>query len=597
MKKILLLLVIVLAFSLPSSLQAQNLLTNPGFETWTNANQPTGWAITGNIANYKKNTTQFNEGAASCVINATATTTIAQTVAVTAGKTYTLKLSYYYHATTGNGLRMLCRFRNASNKVLKTSVDDSIAINGSGTNVAFFPKVVGSWITYTYDIVAPVDATTFNFNLSVASGSSVSIDNCGYTPNTSPTIYPSKTSLTGFTYAPGNGPSAQQTFNIRASNLTRNLTITPPADYEISVNSGSSFVATPTITIANSEGLITSTPIYVRLKAGLAINNYVENITFTATGATSQYVLLTGSVVVAPVTITPSVTTLTGFTYAEGSGPSPEKSFTISGSNLTAGIVVTAPTGYEISLVSGLYSGATTFTIPQSGGTISTITVYLRLKSGLTVGTYNGNLTLASTGGTTKTIALTGTVTVASGLTVSTSSLSGFSYYWGGGPSAIQSFTVSGTALSTFIIVTPPAEFEISTEAESSFTAVSYLILPQVGTSTTLYVRLQSGLAVSSYTGNISLVSGSYSKTVSLNGIILLTDENKDVSNNGSRIYSKDNEIIVEGTANNEIISIYNLVGIKLKSVKSIGDKLTIPMNQKSVYLVKTANKTVKIAL
>jgi len=597
MKKILLLLVIVLAFSFTSSLQAQNLVTNPGFETWTNANQPTGWTITGNTVNYQKNTTQFNEGTASCVINATATTTIAQTIAITAGKTYSLKLSYYYHATTGNGLRMICSFRNASNKVVKTSVDDSIAINGSGTNATFFSKVVGAWKTYTYDIVAPVGATSFYFNLGIAASSSVSIDNFGLTANTTPTIYPSKTTLTGFTYISGNGPSTQQTVNIRASNLTGNLTITPPADYEISVNSGTSFVATPTITIANAGGLITATPIYARLKAGLAINNYNENITFTAAGATTQYVSLTGTVVVAPVTITPSVTTLTGFTYIEGSGPSTEKSFTVSGTGLTAGIVVTAPTGYEISLISGLYSGATTFTIPQAGGNISTTTVYLRLKSGLATATYNGNLTLASTGGTTKTIALTGSVTVVPGLIVSSTSLPEFSYYLGGGPSAIQSFTVSGTALSTFIIVTPPSGFEISTETGSLFSPVSYLVLPQAGALTTLYVRLQSGLSVSSYTGNISLVSGSYSKTIALNGVVLLTDENENVSNIGSKIYSNGNNIIVEGTTNNEIVSIYNLVGMKLKSVQSIGDKLTIPVNSGSVYLVKTANRTVKVVL
>ena len=110
-------------------------------------------------------------------------------------------------------------------------------------------------------------------------------------------------------------------------------------------------------------------------------------------------------------TLSTSTTSLTGFTYQEGSGPSAAQSFSVSGSYLTANITVTAPTNYEVSKSSGSgYASSVTFT--QSSGSVSAQTVYVRLKSGLSAGTYNGSsITISSTGATNKTISLSGSVT------------------------------------------------------------------------------------------------------------------------------------------------------------------------------------------
>ena len=112
--------------------------------------------------------------------------------------------------------------------------------------------------------------------------------------------------------------------------------------------------------------------------------------------------------------ITCATTSLSGFTYQEGSGPSAAQSFSVSGSYLTANITVTAPTNYEVSKSSG--SGyASSVTLTQSSGSVSATTVYVRLKSGLSAGTYSSaNVTIASTGATSKTIALSGSVTTTS---------------------------------------------------------------------------------------------------------------------------------------------------------------------------------------
>jgi len=64
-----------------------------------------------------------------------------------------------------------------------------------------------------------------------------------------------------------------------------------------------------------------------------------------------------------------------------------------------------------------------------------------------------------------------------------------------------------------------------------------------------------------------------------------------------SKVYSNPSSIIVEGTSAGEMVTVYNLIGTKLQTIQSQGERLVLPMNQKGVYLVKTANKTVKLIL
>ena len=112
-----------------------------------------------------------------------------------------------------------------------------------------------------------------------------------------PTISLSESTLTGFTYESGNGPSPEQSFTAEGTNLTVDITITPPTDYEISTGTGGSFVATDPITLTQSGGTVGTTSIYVRLKSGLSAGDYnSEEIMASSTDATSQTVTCSGSV-------------------------------------------------------------------------------------------------------------------------------------------------------------------------------------------------------------------------------------------------------------------------------------------------------------
>ena len=104
------------------------------------------------------------------------------------------------------------------------------------------------------------------------------------------------------------------------------------------------------------------------------------------------------------------------FTYAYNAGPSASQSFTISGSNLGADLVVTAPENYEVcKTADGTYTRTIRYT--PSDGAVANTTAYIRLAAGLNVGTYNyaaaSGLQVTSTGAKTRTAALNGSVTKA----------------------------------------------------------------------------------------------------------------------------------------------------------------------------------------
>jgi hypothetical protein len=163
MKKITLLLSFI-ACVLVSQAQT-NLLTNPGFETWTNGTAPDGWTMgTATFATVSASTTLFSEGAKSFKVTAAAanggTYTVSQIVPVTVGKTYTVKMSYYIETGDGTDARIWSDWCNVAttNTYATLSHADSVLLMGPGGGAAYFPDVKGAWHEYTCDVTAP--ATT-----------------------------------------------------------------------------------------------------------------------------------------------------------------------------------------------------------------------------------------------------------------------------------------------------------------------------------------------------------------------------------------------------------------------------------------------------
>jgi RHS repeat-associated protein len=89
--------------------------------------------------------------------------------------------------------------------------------------------------------------------------------------------------------------------------------------------------------------------------------------------------------------------TLSALTTTYGTA-SAFSSFSVAGANLTDDVVISAPSGFEISKTSGGSSGyATTQTLTPVSGTISATIIYVRLAANTPFGTYSGNITVVST--------------------------------------------------------------------------------------------------------------------------------------------------------------------------------------------------------
>ncbi len=96
---------------------------------------------------------------------------------------------------------------------------------------------------------------------------------------------------------------------------------------------------------------------------------------------------------------TPAITatgTLAAVGTTYGAASAVPSSFNVSGVNLTSGILVTPPGGFEVSLTAG-NGYAPSFTIPGTG-TITSTPVFLRLAATTTAGSYSGNITCSSAG-------------------------------------------------------------------------------------------------------------------------------------------------------------------------------------------------------
>ena len=134
-----------------------------------------------------------------------------------------------------------------------------------------------------------------------------------------------------------------------------------------------------------------------------------STVTLTASGAQVRMTKVTVTTAAAGPSITTSVSSLSDVGYSTADFSQQVKSFTVSGSSLTADVTVTAPTNYEVCKTeNGTYASSVSFT--PTSGTLTASTVYVRLASGKAAGNYSGNVECTSTDATTKNVAVSGSV-------------------------------------------------------------------------------------------------------------------------------------------------------------------------------------------
>lgn len=263
-------------------------------------------------------------------------------------------------------------------------------------------------ISHTVTGLNITDGSTFwirwtDFN-AYGSDDGLAVDDFSLTPTLSGTTEPllaiNPATLSGFSYITGTGPSDAQSYKLSGSNLDPSdgdITVTASTDYEVSTDN---LNFSSDLNISYTAGSLTETDIYVRLKSGLAIGNYDnEIISNSGGGAVTKNVTVNGSVIPSA-SLSTSVNELNGFYYVFNSGPSISKSFTVDGTGLTpssGSVTVDGSGSYEVSDDDVNFSGS--ININYTDGSFSSKTVYVRLKSALTSGNYNNEMITVSGGG------------------------------------------------------------------------------------------------------------------------------------------------------------------------------------------------------
>lgn len=192
---------------------------------------------------------------------------------------------------------------------------------------------------------------------------------------------------------------------------------------------------------------------------------------------------VTFTITINPNVSTPTITggTVTGTISACAGSPSASpyiEQFDVLGSDLTADVTVTAPTGFEVSLSANSGYGSSVI-ISQVNGNVNNITVYVRSSASAAAGSITGNVVLSSKGATDQNIPVTGTVNTAPTVNaVSNQTLTS------GSPT--QSINFTGTATSySWTNDNPSIGLSANGNGDiNSFTAVNSSTIPVTATIT-----------------------------------------------------------------------------------------------------------------
>jgi hypothetical protein len=330
------------------------------------------------------------------------------------------------------------------------------------------------------------DSKNMNAAAINVSGSQIinSGNNTNWVFNASPTILCSSATLPDFGSVAANSVSTETSYLVSATNLTSNLTITPPAGFQVSKTPYLDF--TNSLILSPVSGSVPCQTIYVRMNPASA-GNLSGNITHTATGAATINVAVSGTATsAAPVIIINPATTNIGMGIVPIGLSSAESSYFVHGSNLTSDLTVTVTGEFEITKTPGSnYSQSVTFT--QTGGIASGM-VYYRYTP---LNSYSsGTISHTSAGAATVTKTIWGNGSWAGSLNISKSALPDFGNVEINTSSALDSFNLAGSNLYHYIFVRASDGFQVSYNRQYGFSS-QILINTNNGSisDTTLYVK------------------------------------------------------------------------------------------------------------
>lgn len=143
----------VLFFFVLANARSQNLVVNPGLETWETSTKPAGWTT---ATKCSTEATSVHTGSYSCLHAGSASSRgdLGQSIAVTPGKSY--NLSFFYKTgitTTGVGARLWCYWKDAGGGSITDAASDDIL---RSTTYLSAPD----WTQHSVTVTAPATAAS-----------------------------------------------------------------------------------------------------------------------------------------------------------------------------------------------------------------------------------------------------------------------------------------------------------------------------------------------------------------------------------------------------------------------------------------------------
>lgn len=150
--------------------RSQNLIINPGFETWSKSGNPAGWTTS---INCYKDSVSVNSGKYSCRHEGatSGTKSVGQKLTVSHGKLY--RFSFFYITkiiAAEHGCRIWCHWEDAEGKTITDPLTDDIL------QPSDYMKSE-SWQKFSVEIAAPMNAEKFSLEVRTYQNSIAHLDN------------------------------------------------------------------------------------------------------------------------------------------------------------------------------------------------------------------------------------------------------------------------------------------------------------------------------------------------------------------------------------------------------------------------------------
>ena len=378
-----------------------------------------------------------------------------------------------------------------------------------------------------------------------------------------------------------------RSYVLTGTNLTNNVIITAPSEFQISATAGGTYGTTLPYTVAQMATPQTIFVIALPTTAGAKTGN----ITHASTGVTTlPTVALTATSIIPTLIVAPASLALGDVTVNTNSVA---KSYVLSAVTITNNVTITAPAEFALSTVAtGIYSSTLTFTVAEMA---MPKVIFVR-ASPTTLGAKAGNITHTSIDVTTPPIvALTATsvldnITAGPNLDFGTVSTGAFS--------DVKSLSVQSATLTADLVVTAPTNFQVSKDGGATFaptvTFTAAEVIPVSGK--TVFVRFAPTSGVSGLKSAVITVTsvGSLTKNVNVTGTE--TSPTTALDNSFAKevvIYpnpaQNSFQIKLPTTSKNYAVEIVDISG-KVVLTKKSDEIISVENLQKGFYFVKFSN-------